>query len=136
MPQSSGGAIDNYRTILNTNTGQYAVVDSQKEVVTSYDKSGNVIWTTNVIMALQKVMVAKAVRGLKISGIGRLESWQVTVGNTNIVTRGVWFECGKDSQVSAMLNIETGDLCASTGPITAMVLGVTNTFKGSDMRGR
>jgi hypothetical protein len=55
-----------YRTIVSTNTGQYAVADSQKEVVTLYDKSDHVIWTTNVVMGSR----AYPIRGeRKISGM-------------------------------------------------------------------
>ena len=38
-----------YRTVVSTNTGQYAIVDSKKEVVTLYDSTDHVIWTTNVV---------------------------------------------------------------------------------------
>jgi hypothetical protein len=41
-----------YRTVVSTNSGQYAVVDSHKEVVTLYDKTDHVLWTTNVIAGL------------------------------------------------------------------------------------
>ncbi len=46
-----------YRTVVSTNTEQYAVVDSQKEVVTLYDRADHVIWTTNVVAGLQSAAV-------------------------------------------------------------------------------
>jgi len=57
-----------YRTVVSTNTEQYAVVDSQKEVVTLYDKAGHVIWATNVVAGLQSapVMVERKIHGLQV----------------------------------------------------------------------
>ena len=59
-------AVGFYRTIVNTNTEQYAVVDSQKEVVTLYDKADHVIWATNVVAGLKKAEVGGE---RKISGM-------------------------------------------------------------------
>jgi hypothetical protein len=57
-----------YRTVVSTNTGQYAVVDSHKEVVTLYDKADHVIWTTNVISGLQSapVMGERKIHGMEV----------------------------------------------------------------------
>ena len=55
-----------YRTVVSTNTEQYAVVDSQKEVVTLYDSTDHVIWTTNVVAGLQS---APVLGQRKISGM-------------------------------------------------------------------
>ena len=69
-----------YRTIVDTNTGTYAVVDSRKEVVTLCDKSNNAIWTTNVIAGLPPdtgTMGEWKIHGLEVSkgqlfvGVGR-----------------------------------------------------------------
>jgi len=63
---TNSGAGSFYRTIVSTNSGQYAVVDSHKEVVTLYDKADHVIWTTNVVVGLQS---APVMGERKISGI-------------------------------------------------------------------
>ena len=57
-----------YRTVVSTNTQQYAVVDSQKEVVTLYDKADHVIWTTNVVVGLQSapVMGERKIHGMQV----------------------------------------------------------------------
>jgi hypothetical protein len=57
-----------YRTVVSTNTEQYAVVDSQKEVVTLYDKADHVIWTTNVVAGLQSspVMGERKIHGMQV----------------------------------------------------------------------
>ena len=57
-----------YRTIVSTNSGQYAVVDSHKEVVTLYDKADLVIWTTNVVSGLQSapVMGERKIHGMQV----------------------------------------------------------------------
>jgi hypothetical protein len=57
-----------YRTVISTNSGQYAVVDSRKEVVTLYDKAGHVIWTTNVVVGLQSapVMGERKISGMQV----------------------------------------------------------------------
>jgi len=57
-----------YRTIVGTNTEQYAVVDFQKETVTLYDIDDHVVWATNVIMGLQAtpVMGARKISGVKV----------------------------------------------------------------------
>jgi hypothetical protein len=38
-----------FKTIIDTRTGQYAVVNSDKQTVASKDKDGNVIWSVNAI---------------------------------------------------------------------------------------
>ena len=57
-----------YRTVVSTNTQQYAVVDSQKEVVTLYDKADHVIWTTNVVAELQSapVLSERKIHGMQV----------------------------------------------------------------------
>jgi hypothetical protein len=57
-----------YRTVVSTNTEQYAVVDSQKEVVTLYDKADHVIWATNVVAGLQSapVMGERKIHGMQV----------------------------------------------------------------------
>jgi hypothetical protein len=80
-----------YRTIVSTNTGQYAVVDSRKEAVTLYDKADHVIWTTNVVMGLQSDPVMGE---RKISGM------QVYKGD-------LWVNVGRGT---AIVSIKTGDL--------------------------
>jgi len=74
-PASFAGSIDTnslaasfYRTVVSTNSGQYAAVDSQKEVVTLYDKASHVIWTTNVVAGLQSapVMGERKIRGMQV----------------------------------------------------------------------
>jgi hypothetical protein len=57
-----------YRTVVSTNTGQYAAVDSQKEVVTLYDRADHVIWTTNVVAGLQSapVMGERKIHGMQV----------------------------------------------------------------------
>ena len=56
-----------YRTVVSTNTGQYAVVDSHKEVVTLYDNADHLIWTTNVVAGLQSapVMSERKIHGMQ-----------------------------------------------------------------------
>jgi hypothetical protein len=57
-----------YRTVVSTNSGQYAVVDSHKEVVTLYDKADHVIWTTNIVAGLQSapVMSERKIHGMQV----------------------------------------------------------------------
>lgn len=57
-----------YRTVVSTNTGQYAVVDSKKEVVTLYDRTDHVIWTTNIVAGLQSapVMGERKISGMQV----------------------------------------------------------------------
>jgi hypothetical protein len=66
--QTSSIADSFYRTIVSTNTGQYAVVDSSKEAVTLYDKADHMIWTTNVVMGLQSdpVMGERKISGMRV----------------------------------------------------------------------
>jgi len=57
-----------YRTVVSTNTGQYAVVDSHKEVVTLYDKTDHVIWSTNVVAGLRSapVLGQRQISGMQV----------------------------------------------------------------------
>jgi hypothetical protein len=57
-----------YRTVVSADTEQYATVDSQKEVVTLYDKADRVIWTTNVVTGLQSALVTgeRKIHGMKV----------------------------------------------------------------------
>jgi len=57
-----------YRTVVSTNTEQYAIVDSQKEVVTLYDKADHLIWATNVVLGLQAepVMSERKIWGMQV----------------------------------------------------------------------
>lgn len=80
-----------YRTIVNTNTGQYAVADSQKEVVTLYDKSDHVIWTTNVVMGL---------RADPVLGVRKISGMQVYKGD-------LWVHVGRGCGI---VTIKTGVL--------------------------
>ncbi len=65
---TNGVAGSFYRTVVSTNTGQYAVVDSQKEVVTLYDRAEHVIWTTNVVAGLQSAPLKgeRKIHGLQV----------------------------------------------------------------------
>jgi hypothetical protein len=57
-----------YRTVVNTNSGLYAVVDSNKEVVTLYGKTDHAIWTTNVVVGLQSapVLSERKIHGMQM----------------------------------------------------------------------
>lgn len=55
-----------YKTIVNASAGQFALVDTNREVVSLYNKGEHLVWTTNVIMALQK---APVLGGRKIHGL-------------------------------------------------------------------
>jgi hypothetical protein len=80
-----------YRTIVSTNTGQYAVVDSSKEAVTLYDKADHVIWTTNIVMGL---------RSDPVMGERKISGMQVYKGD-------LWVNVGRGYAIVA---IKTGDL--------------------------
>jgi outer membrane protein assembly factor BamB len=52
----TGGAL--YKTIIDEKSGQYAVVNSNQEIVTLKDRHGKVIWNTNVVEALKSVPIS------------------------------------------------------------------------------
>lgn len=47
-----------YKTIVDKVSGQYAVVDTNKEVVLLKDNTGRVIWSANVAKALSTVPIS------------------------------------------------------------------------------
>lgn len=57
-----------YKTFINESLGQFAVVDSTREVVNLYDKSNHAIWTTNVVMGLRTapVLSERRIHGLVV----------------------------------------------------------------------
>jgi len=52
LASSSAGTNIFLKTIVDTNSGQYAFVDSSKEVVIMMDSSDHVIWSTNVTASI------------------------------------------------------------------------------------
>jgi hypothetical protein len=62
------------KVIIDTHSGQYAEVDANREVVTSYDKDGRVLWSTNVVEGVTKLEGERAtslphLSGRKIQGL-------------------------------------------------------------------
>ena len=68
------------KTIVDQTSGQYAVVDARREVVSLMDKNDNVIWSTNVIEALAGVLKASPRANARSSG-SRIQGLQVENGN-------------------------------------------------------
>jgi len=72
MPSSRTNAMNEtqnlFRTIVDENSGKYSVADTNKEVVTLKDKTGEVIWSINVAEKLKTDPNPK-LRGRKIEGI-------------------------------------------------------------------
>ena len=80
-----------YRITVSTNTWQYAVVDSSKEVVTLYDKTDHALWATNVVAGLQSAPVL---------GERKIHGMQMYHGN-------LWVSVGRRYGV---IDISTGGL--------------------------
>ena|ERR1700722_1440552 len=77
MPNATN---DFYKTIIDKQSGQYAIVSQNKKIVTLKDKSNNVIWSTNVIQALRTV---------PMSGERKINSMEIINGDLVVtVSRG------------------------------------------------
>jgi hypothetical protein len=61
-------AVGLYKTIVNESAGQFALVDTNREIVTLYDKTDRVVWTTNIVMALKTapVLGERKIHGLSV----------------------------------------------------------------------
>jgi hypothetical protein len=58
-----------YKTIVNTDLGTYAVADTNQEIVSLKSKAGQVIWSTNLFLALQDdqfIRGAPKIRGMRV----------------------------------------------------------------------
>ncbi len=57
-----------FRTVVDENAGRYAAVDSSKEVVTLFDRSNKVLWTTNIVAGLKAapVMGERKISGMQV----------------------------------------------------------------------
>jgi hypothetical protein len=71
-----------YKVITDPQTGQYAVVNSNKEIVSLKDKAGNTIWTINVIEATSKypILGDREIRSMQFDSMELV----VRVGKANI----------------------------------------------------
>ena len=84
------------KTITDTNTGQYAVVNQARDTVTLKDGSNKIIWSTNVIKGIEEIGDEHwdPIREMRVSRNGDTLFLLLTEGH------------GK----SASINISTGDL--------------------------
>jgi hypothetical protein len=82
-----------YKTIVDKDSGQYAIVDTNKEVVTLKDKTDKVMWHINVAERL-KTESNPNLRGGKIEGI------QIYEGD-------LWVRFGRGY---AVIDVKTGEL--------------------------
>jgi hypothetical protein len=94
-----------FKTIIDPQTGQYAVVNLDKQTVISKDKYGNILWTTN----LSLTRFALGHSGEIIGGISyhTNELWVGPGKATVIHTNGLWVGLGK---AAVMLDIRTGGI--------------------------
>ncbi len=83
-----------YKTFVNKDSGQYALVDTNKEAVILKDSTGKIIWSIRIATIAQALEVSPRLRGRTIQGMQ--------------MDKGVlWLDVGRGF---AVIDVKTGTL--------------------------
>jgi len=85
-----------YKTITDQQSGQFAIVNANKDIVTLMNKAGGIIWSTNVIKGIQSLPFS----GETIKGGEEIKSMHVYKGD-------LWVGIGRGYIV---VDLESGGL--------------------------
>jgi len=57
-----------YKTIIDQESGAYAIVSTNREIITLMNKTGHVVWTTNVVEGIKSMPLLgeRKIKGLSI----------------------------------------------------------------------
>ncbi len=90
---SNGASLTNelYRIITDNESGQYAHVETNRDVVILKEKTGHILWSTNVVNGLRDV---KKLAGRKVVGL-------------RVRDRELWVDVGRGF---AILDLKTGGI--------------------------
>lgn len=69
-----------FKTVIDTNSGRYVVVGSDRQTLMLKDKFNNVIWSTNVVEFLKKSVFSKAANGVNHSMEESITSVEIVRG--------------------------------------------------------